>query len=311
MNMLLVILPLLLLGLTGWIGSAKGKFDDNFELTLNFLVFFIALPSVVFLSITQSNLHQVINLSFGLSYLLSVFIVYVVVIILSFKVMKISLSKSIFISMNSSLSNSGLIGMPILIILFGHGGTIAAVQVMLVSSIIIPFLLISIEYAVSKNKSDEKMILSTFKKTLFQPFIFCVVISLIVNVSNMHVPSFFIKYLSYLSVLIIPCSFIAAGSRLQKNYFKNIGIETIVVSIINSVIKPLLAIFLALIFGLPKVYAVSLVVISSAPVSSSIYVIASRYNIYKEESANTLLITSLLAVFFLPLYSAIAMYLWS
>jgi hypothetical protein len=309
--MLLVILPLLLLGLTGWIGSAKRKFDDHFEGVLNFLVFYIALPSVVFLSITQSNLNQVINLSFGLAYLLSIFIVYIVVITLSLKVMCKSLTKSILISMNSSLSNSGLIGMPILIILFGHQGTIAAVQVMLVSSIIIPFLLISIEYSISKNKSDEKIIFSTFKKTLFQPFIFCVIISLIINVFNIYVPSFVIKYASYLSVLIIPCSFIAAGSRLQKNHFKNIGMETIIVSIINSIIKPLLAIFLAFIFGLPKIYAVSLVVISSAPVSSSIYVIASRYNVYKEESANTLLITSLLAILFLPLYSSIAMYLWS
>ncbi|MBV8802814.1 MAG: AEC family transporter [Gammaproteobacteria bacterium] len=159
MNILNLLIPLILLCFTGYKVS-KHEVTHEFEHILNKLIINFALPCSILLASNKNNLTSLLNIKFSICYLFSIIIPFFIGFLLIKKLIKKSTSESIFAGMNASISNSGLIAIPILFSLFGDKCIGATTAILVVSSMCMPLIISLIEY--EKNKKKTKKITSFF-----------------------------------------------------------------------------------------------------------------------------------------------------
>jgi len=308
MNIFNTIFPIFFLMFIGW-GLAKANFfDESTEINLTKLVFNLALPAVILVSIEQYSIKNILNLRFAVGYTLSILIIFILTFCIFRYIKKYKFPDCIFIGMNASISNSGFIAMPILIGMFGTLGAIPAIAMLTVSSmVLIPVSIWIIESSTQYNEAiNISTIFEVFPKIIRQPFILATIIGSIISICSLHIPEVVSSGLQYLSYILVPCALIAVGIRLATRDLFKVKSDIIYITILNLIIKPIFAILIAWILHLSKIYSTALVVISAAPVANTIYILAAKYNIYQKESAQIAFITTILSVISLPFFLWVA-----
>jgi predicted permease len=313
MNIINIMLPIILLVFTGWLLSKAEILNVDAENYLNKLVFNISFPAIMFISISEYGIKDYLDLRFAVAYILSVAITFVIAFGI-FKLQKNSkLADCVFIGMNASVSNGGLIGMPILLGVFGVLGGVTSVAMLTISSIfIIPLFILIIEHEIQHHKINPfRILINAMGKTLMQPFIFATMIASILSLYSIHMPTCITTYLKYIADLTVPCALIAIGIRIANNNIKAIQLDLIFIAILSAIIKPVIALLIALALHLSKLYSISLIVVSAAPVASTVYILSARYNIYKAETAGITILTMFISLFTLPFFLWVGFLYWA
>jgi malonate transporter len=310
MNIPHFLIPFILLCWTGY-KISNHEITDEFTSNLNKLIINFSLPSSILLASNDYNLKSMLDIKFCLCYLFSIIIPFLIGFFLLNKIIKRNITDSIFAGMNASISNSGLIAIPILIGLFGTKCIGATIAILITSSIIIPLLIIFIEYEkVNRNESKIKAFTHSMLRTLKAPYAASIFIGIALNVTSIKIPDCITTYLNYLTSLTIPCAFILIGMRLSKINIASMNIEIALISFINSFIKPAIAYLIAVSTHLTSIYACALIIISSSPVASTIHILADKYDSYKSESAQIAILTLITSFFSLSFFIWLSLKKW-
>ncbi len=304
-------LPILLLVALGWLLAKKNILGTEAESNLIKLVFGVSLPAIVFVVVLQNGIKGILNLKFAIAYALSIIIVLVITCVIFKYWRRYNLSLQIMAGMNAAISNSGLVAMPILIGIFGDDGSLPATCMLIVSILlIIPVLIFILEYSQNKNEVQKIVIVrNALWQTISQPFILAAIVALIFSLFSIQVPKPILTFLNYLGEMTVPCALIALGLGLTKMKVIHFRTDIWIIALLNSVIKPIIALILIILFHLTTLYATALIVVSAAPTANTIYLIAGKYNCYKEETATITFLTTLFSIIALPCF-LILLNLW-
>jgi predicted permease len=310
MNLLHFLIPFILLCWTGY-KISNYEITDEFTSHLNNLIINFSLPSSILLASNNYNLKSILDIKFCLCYLFSIIIPFLTAFFLINKIIKRNITDSIFAGMNASISNSGLIAIPILISLFGTKCVGATIAILITSSITIPLLIMFIEYEkINRNQSKIKAFTHSIFRTLKAPYVASIFIGIALNVTSIKIPYSITIYLNYLTSLTIPCAFILIGMRLSKIKIASINIEIVLISTINSLIKPSIAYLIAISAHLTTIYACALLIISSSPVANTIHILADKYDSYEAESAQIAILTLITSFFSLSFFIWLSLKKW-
>jgi hypothetical protein len=298
MNFKLVetILIILLMILTGFISKKVNILSEEDVPTLNKIVVNIGMPCMIFVALLDLNLATLPTLSIlpflcmGFS-LITAFFVFIWC-----KIRKYSKKVTWSLLLASLMINTGFIGYPLILSVFGVQGLIRGVFFDLGS--ILMFISIGLVLLFVFGGSYKVV----FKKALSFPAFWALVLSLIFVYFKLSVPDLILNILNYFSGLTVPLIMISLGLTLDFGAIKNYFLDASVVTFFRLILVPFLGLFLISWIGLEGLDRIVLIVDSALPSGMLMLSYAITYDLDFKRTAAAIFLSTILCLVTLPMW---------
>lgn len=297
MNILFIALPVFLIIFSGWLMKRNGIVQSDWIHILNQFAYYVALPALIITSFwaidfTDKNSWQIVCWSLFIVLFFSLLILAV----LSFIKIRTSLKAAIFLC--ATAGNTVYMGFPLVEMGFGGQflgkGTLISVIFLVVPLLIAIFI---IKYWHDKKYEVLKQLISFIKNPLVVSVIAGFLLSyirldweIIISVK---------KALSMVGATASPIALFALGGFLYGKFLK----KDLGVVFVSSTLK--LLGFSALAFVIGSAFKIQdfgiYTLLGAMPVAVTAFVIAEEFNLEKNIVGNTILISTILSFFIIPL----------
>lgn len=306
---ILTILPVFGLVLAGYLYRWFGIFDASASTELNRFVVYFALPLMLFdimIHATWAN-GELLKLvgAFGLGCGLIFAFVLIIQII-----GKRSLPDAGIVSLCASYPNTGYIGFPLCILIFGRDILPLVTLVSIVStSVLFATTLVLIEIGKQPQAKLAPLILGVSASVLKNPLIFAPIVGGVIGATGVVLPESVKVFLSLGSSAASPCALVALGVFLAEpgNYSeKETDRTSSLIAVSKLILHPVLTLVIAYyVFNLPiqLVYAATL--LAALPTGTGPFMVAQLYQLEMSVTSRAIFRTTGLAVISI----AILMYL--
>lgn len=283
-----ILVPTLMI-LLGVILRQKSFLKQSDRDLLSDIVLYIALPAMIFVNLRKANIsHDMLFLpilgiiaSFSL---LAIAYIYC-------RIRNYSKKTSWTIMIASSIMNTGFIGFPVSLGVFGNEGFLNAIFFDLSTAIMLVVygIVLAKEFGGDRREAIRNMV-------TFIP-LWAIVFALIFNVFN--IPLFYVAetILNYFAQATIPLIMLAIGLSLDYSHIKNYLSETVFVSIVKLAIAPAIMLILLSflnIKGMP--FNIAMIEAGMSTAGNSL-VLAMAYDLDKDLMASSIFVTVVLSVF--------------
>lgn len=199
-----------------------------------------------------------------------------------------------------AFSNTIFIGIPVITGIFGEKGIPFLMLYYLMNTIL--FWTLGI-YLIAGDQGVALFSWASLKK-IFNPAMLAIVLGIILMFNDITLPVPITSSLEYLRDIVTPLSTLYMGAMIADLSFKKLpGLKpTLLIILGRFIITPLLTYGILMFFGFSGLMVQVLVITSALPVMMQISVVAGFYGKDKQYSAFMTALTTLLAVFILPLY---------
>ena len=235
MDYRIIIISIIVMILIGVLSKKIGLLKEDDVETLNNLVINIFLPCLIFNALYTADVSLIPKLSILTVYML---LTSLIVGILTYSLLKIlawNQKKIWTIVTVVVLGNTGFLGYPITLGIFGTEGMLRAVFCDISTSII--FVVLSFILILLFDGSFKQAV----KKILVFVPLWSIVLGILFNLFNIPITSVGSTVINYLAGATIPLIMISLGVSLKIEGLKNYFMEVSLVSIIKLIIYPLIA----------------------------------------------------------------------
>ena len=290
---ILNISPIILLALIGFILKKINFFDTSHADLFLKIVFYIAIPGLIFSSFDQLVLdHQLISLpffaafillfNFGLSYLLG---------------LKLKLKRKTHgtFVLGASILNTGF-SLPFVLAILGEDGVSRLILFDLGNVFLVITLLYYFSCKMGSNDYSRKIVLK--KLTTSTPLL-ALIIAMTLNLTNIHLPDFLLDLSYKIGNMVIPLIMFALGIYFNPKFVHlKLSVITIFIRMVIGFLVGLLIVYLFNLRGLERTI---IMVGTSAPVGFNTLTFSSLENLDKEFAASLLSYSILIGIFSVPL----------
>ncbi len=295
MNSVETIIPIIAMILLGYVLKRTNVLKPEDAVSLNKIVINIAIPSLIFLAIYKVNLSilpvvapiPLICISVGIT---SGLIAYLILKVRNYP------NKTIWsVVSTSALFNSGFLGYPVVLGVFGTNGFIRAIFYDLGSMILFISFGIFFLLMLGGKYSD------ILKRSLLFPPLWGIILGLLLNFLNIPLGYVIPQTLTYLSGAAIPLIMISLGLSMEFRGIKeHIGLASLV-SAIKLGIAPLIAFIIVLILGMGGLEKSVTVLEAGMPSAMLALVLAITYELDIKVSAACIFLSTVLSMITLPI----------
>lgn len=296
MTILLVSLPIFLIILSGWLFRKFKIVSDNSIHELNNFIYYVSLPALIInifwkIDFLDQKTWELLFLS-----LVAICLFFLIIFaVLSF--FKVKKNLKVAILLNATIGNTIFIGFPF--VEFGLGSGFLPNAALVAAVFLITPLVLTI--ALTQSLHNHKGIdLREFLKSNF--LIISILIGALLSFMGFNNPLMagVKNSIAMIGATAAPLALFALGGFLQKNPLtKNLKL-TLLVSVLKVVFLPaVLFLFLGLFLKVESLEM--LLILSAMPVAATSFVVAEKFNLYKELTAGSILISTILSLLVTPL----------
>ena len=295
MNSTETILAIILLILIGYLAKRIGLLKAEDSLTLNKIVINIAIPSLIFLAMFNADLSNLkILLPITLICIITGILCGLLVYIFS-RARGYSKKTRWTLVGTSTLFNSGFLGYPIVLGIFGATGLVRAVFYDMGSTIL--FLSLGIFFILIFGGKYTSII----KRTVLFPPLWGIILGILANILLLN-PGFIpLDVLKYLSGAAIPLIMISLGLSLEAGGLKNYFGAASFVTLTRLIISPMIAILMVYILGLHGLEGTVTVVEAGMPAAMLSLVLAASYDLDVNAAAACIFLSTVMSMITLPI----------
>lgn len=303
MNIFLLMLPLLLIVLTGYCSAKFSLFSKESNNTFTRFAFFIAMPCQLFFDFSKTPVSQSINVPYILAFVFCMLITGTFMFSFTRFFLKKSFAESALNIMGSSQVNTAYFAIPLFILVFNNPTPVLPILIFQ-TVILTTIVLLIIEHDL-KEKSAEKRgyyfekIKSVFLIMVKNPIIIACILGIGFSFFNLHTPVVIDKVLKLIGETAAPLALFALGQSLFFDVKKIVGKELIEVAIIifiKLLIIPTLAFFVGKhIFHLSHFWLASLILMAAMPSPKNMFIFAARYKLDVKKASTVVAVSTLLS----------------
>jgi predicted permease len=293
---LLIMFAMLALG--AWMKKRGMMADQTFKDLGVFLLYVIS-PIVVFRGylVPQTDLNT--------TRLLLSFVASFVCLLLIFAVASIIYRKDGLSIFTSIFTNSGFMGIPLVIALFSQEAVF----------VLSPFLswLFVIQWTLGIVVITKDIKSMSLIKVITNPVIVATMLGVLVYFLHIPIPTVFDEFLSRIGAMLMPVAMIVLGSSFANLSIKStlFDMRVWIMVLVRLFILPLFVLLaLTLIAKDYPLVAYTLLVAMSAPIGANVAILAQQYNRDTQLAASQIMMTTLFSIISMPLMVAIANILW-
>lgn len=294
-----IIFPVFLLLGLGYTIVKSGYLPIEIAGALSTFAIKVAVPLLLFRSVYQLDFKTAFNLPMLISFYVPAILCFVVAIILARTIWKRTPGEAVAIGFTSYFSNSVLLGIAIVGRAFGDS---VLIPVFGIITLHVPILYTVGMLTMEFSRRDGKPLVETFfraVKSIFStPLTIGILLGALTNLSGITIPETLMAPVNMLAGTAIPTAIIGIGATLTRYKLGDRIGETIMVSMVSTLLHPALALILShYILGLPKIYVLAVVTVSAMPPGLNGYIFASLYNRAISVAASSLVMASVMSVF--------------
>ncbi|GGP80793.1 AEC family transporter [Shewanella ulleungensis] len=286
------------------------------DVVLNQFVYYVAFPAILLIVLAETRIEDIAQWGFIGGFSLAMVITYALVILLSLWQAPKQQAIAAMRGLNSTFGNTAFIGIPLMSLMFPNNkmALVAAAIASLLSVIMFAFALVSIELASRNKQSSEPAILIMANALGKNPIVVGSAIGITLSACHVNLPNSVSLMLHQLGNTSSPCALFAIGMVLVKALRQQTGsklfttgliAELNVINLFKLVIQPLIAYGLLSVFGVEQQWLIMGVLLASLPTAASVYLLADRYQVHANVSAQAILYGTLMTFISLPIIESL------
>ncbi|MFJ4142006.1 AEC family transporter [Pseudomonas sp. NPDC089734] len=276
-TVLAVVLPIFALILVGFICRKTNRLGDKAASEINRMVVWLCLPALLFKVTATSSWEQIWQPGFVLAFSAGCLLVFFSTLIWRLR-QRHTLVEASIDGLSAAYANTGYIGIPLCLLVFGQPGLEPA----LISSLIVVCVLfavsvVCIEIGLQEEKQLGRAVLTVLRALSRNPLVVSPILGAGWAMTGLGLSEPVMHFLDMLASATTPCALISLGLFLaQKQQGRQSGAWPLVA--IKLIGQPLLTGYLAFkVFNLPTLWAQAAVLLSALPTGTGPFMLAEYY----------------------------------
>ena len=273
MNVVNTIIPIFFVITLGWAARKKNWIPDTFVDPANSLVFYLAIPAMIFKAIYSAPLKSNINITVLVIVLMSMCVT-ALLAWLAGKAMNVQFTRGTFIQ-SSYHGNLGYIGFAVAFYYLGREGLVK-------TSLIAAFLMILqnltsvivLQVYSGDTRKNQRSMWCVTKKIMCNPVILAALMGIIFSLSGLKMPSIISRILDIISALALPLALLIIGATLSFKVARSQPLLLCASSVFKLIILPGLGMFLFRMFDVSQDLFLPGLILLAAPTATIACVMA-------------------------------------
>ncbi len=274
MQIIATIIPIFLVIFIGWLARKKRFIPDTFLAPANRLVYYLAIPAMIFRAISKASFHEEFNLSVLFITLLSIVAVFLSIWAITTLTGMSRRLKGTFIQC-AFHGNLGYIGLAVVFYYLGDPGLakggIFAGFIMILQNILA---VITLQLHAGKTDQKKGAAGENIRRIVGHPVILSALGGILFSLSGLHLPVIVDRSLVILSGMALPLALLLIGASLSFDLIRARFKEVLSVSAFKLAVMPGLGIFLFKLFSIPAADYLPAFILLAAPTATLTYVMA-------------------------------------
>ncbi len=273
MSIVSTIVPIFIVIFLGLVAKKRGFFSSDFLGQANRLVYYFAIPAMIFNSISKATLRTQFNLSVIMISLFVLLLITTIAWTASRTLNLVQSSKGSFIQ-SSFHGNLGYIGLAVAFYYLGDSGFVRAAIiagfVMILQNILA---VITLQYYCQASRGRTN-ITATLKTTMANPVILSALAGIIFSLSGLQMPLIIDRALTIIKGMALPMALLIIGASLSFEKFKPRFWPVMVSCFLKVMMTPAIGLILFKLFSIdPSDYLPGLIILAS-PTATLTYIMA-------------------------------------
>jgi predicted permease len=293
-----VVLPVFGIVLAGWLCGRFGLLGEASSEALNRFVYFVALPALFFVSMARVPVGDVLNLPFLAAFGGGVAIVALVSLPVSRLVFGNGLGPSGLHALSATFSNTGYMGIPLLVTAFGPEGALPAIIATVLNGAVVMAIGIAIvEADLARGRGPARIALDIAGGVGRSPLVLSALAGIATSALGLALPKPLVTFCDILGAAAPPAALFAIGLFLVGRSITRGLPEVCWLVALKLMAQPLVTWLLAVpLLRLDPLWAASAVTLAALPTGSLVFVLAAQYGVYVQRATAAILVSTVLSV---------------
>lgn len=308
--------PVFALVLVGAVLSGSERFGERAAATLNDLVYYLALPALIFGSVAESDLSAgipLVALGVAVGMLLVAYLFGVGVALVA----RIGAREANAVGLVAGWGNVGYMGIPLTTAVLGPAAALAASLVSTLHTALAVSLFLVVATLVDHDHADGHptrgtLALTLARRALGNPVVVAIVLGALVAAFRVPLPGPVATTVRLVGDMAAPGGLLALGILLRAALPALRAGRTRLATILGAtavklVAMPALALGAVRLFAVPAPWAAVLVVMAAVPDAATVFVLTAQYRTWYRESTAVVVLTTVGAVVTVPVLLSVAL----
>lgn len=288
-----VILPIFALILAGYLCRRTGVLGPSAASEINRLVVWLCLPALLFEATATAVWTQIWQPQFILAYSLGTLLVFLLT--LCWRLRRVgNLADASIQGLSASYANTGYMGIPLCLLVFGDEGLQPAlIASLIVICVLFALAVVCIEVALQDEKSLRRATAKVLLALIKNPLVVAPLLGGLWALGGQALPAPLHRFIDLLASATAPCALISLGLFLaHKQVGRSEGSVALV--LIKLIAHPLITWVLAFhVLQLPPLWAAAALLLSALPTGTGPYMLAEFYRREAAVVSSTILLSTL------------------
>ncbi|MFC3607509.1 AEC family transporter [Stutzerimonas tarimensis] len=288
-----IILPIFVLILLGYLGRRTGRLGPTAASELNRFVVWFGLPAMLINVTAGSDWEQLWQPEFVAAFTAGCIGVFLLTLFYRFWQTR-SLADASVDALSASYANTGYMGIPLCLLLFGDEG----LQPALVASLIVVCVLFALaiaclETGLNAGQSPLRTLITVVKALARNPMVVSPLLGLAWSFSGAPMPKPVGQVLTLLGAATVPCALVSLGLFLAREQRGGQAAAWPLVGL-KLIVQPAITAFFAFrVFQLPTLWASAALLLSALPTGTGPFMLAEYYDRGAALAARVILLSTL------------------
>jgi hypothetical protein len=253
------------------------------------LVFNVALPVLLFTSISKTKFEKAANFDVVIFGATATLIAYLLLELIAKRVIAEPADRGVVVQ-GSFRSNMGIIGLAYCVNAYGNQGLAAAALYLAVVTMLYNVLSV---ITLNRSLDKQKGLLPVLRSIAKNPLIISILLALLVSWSGIQIPALLLQSSQYFANLTLPLALLCAGASLNFMAMRLAIHSTLITSVFKLLVLPTGFVVGGYLMGFRGLDLGLLLLMSSAPTAAASYVMVRAMGGNATLAANIIVVTTL------------------
>ena len=292
------IIPIAFVILLGVLAGRTGLISPRNSNVLAVLALNFCLPALLFAATAAMTVAELSNWRFFVGIALGLLVIYAAALAVSLSVFRKPIAASSLQALNSAFPNMAFMGVPLLTAAIGASAVLSVVVGNLISSfVLLPLTLTFLQAGSAANKDQKRstVVWNSILSAVKQPLVWAPLAGVAIALTHCPFPSVAHKSFTLIGSATSGVALFAMGLLLSGQKLR-IGLAPAFNVAVKNLAQPAAMWGLAILLGVTGVHRREMILLGALPTASMTAMFAVQYNVYKEESDATILLSTVLSV---------------
>lgn len=297
-TVLSTVLPFFAIIICGIVAGRRELLTGDAVRALNAFVFYFALPALVFLKLAQSPLENLLHPTFLLAWMCAALLTFLSCAIIGRLMFSTTAGESAVQGLACCFSNTGFLGFPMLVALYGDWATGPFVIALTVDMVVlIPLATVWLQ-AMSEKRSGSvaKRVVAAWGDSLLTPIVAAILAGVAFSAAGLELAAPFERFLTVMGQAAAPSALFALGVALTGRRVDERRGELMFLTIGKLAIHPGNTALFVTLFNVEDDWARVGVLFAALPIANTVFVMADQFDTYAVRSSAAILVTTVLSI---------------